>query len=533
MSPEGVRDSSTLRHYLLVLRRRKWIVLAFVIAVPAAAYGLSHLQSAKYEASAQVLVSRQNLAASLTNTVDPSVYQQPDRVIDTQAQLAREPEVARRALAAAGVHRSPQSLLGASDVAAEPNVDLLNFSVRDHDPQLAARLVTAYATEFTKYRQELDTAALSSARKDVQDRLRALRAAGDHRSALYQSLADTAAKLRTMEALQTQNTYVVRDASGASKIQPRPVRNGVLGLLVGIFLGILAAFLREAFDTRVRGEDDITARLGIPLLGRLPRPTRRLARSGQLVMLEDPQSVHGEAFRMLRTNLEFMNLERDVRTIMITSAGEQEGKSTTTANLGIALARSGRRVVLVDLDLRRPFLARFFGLEGRAGLTDVALGHVRLDAAVATIPVPSLERASNGASPSKTVIKVLPAGTPPPDPGEFVGKHVIGELLEKLRDNADIVLVDSPPLLHVVDAITLSANVEGVLVVTRLKLLRRNALGELQRVLETLPCEKLGFVVTDADFAHRYGYGYYAAPLGRKQRFGGRRGARERIAERT
>ena len=158
-----------------------------------------------------------------------------------------------------------------------------------------------------------------------------------------------------MQALQTPAASVVRQADGAVLTQPKTLRNVVLGLVVGLVLGLGLVFLREALETRARTAEEVSARLGgLPLLGRVPEPPRRLRRAGRLVMLEEPASVQAEAFRMLRAKLDFVTLDRDVRTIMVTSALEQEGKSTTVANLAVAFARAGKRVALVDLDLRRP-----------------------------------------------------------------------------------------------------------------------------------------------------------------------------------
>src|SRR5205814_1509032 len=136
---------------------------------------------------------------------------------------------------------------------------------------------------------------------------------------------------------------------------------------------------REALDTRVRSAEEVVERLELPLLARLPEPPRKLRADNRLAMLAEPTGVQAEAFRMLRTNLEFSALGKEIRTIMVTSSVEQEGKSTTVANLAIALARAGQRVVLVDLDLRRPFIDRFFDLDDHAGLTQVAIGHATLE----------------------------------------------------------------------------------------------------------------------------------------------------------
>src|SRR5207248_1374590 len=144
-------------------------------------------------------------------------------------------------------------------------------------------------------------------------------------------------------------------------------------------LGIGLAFLWEALDTRVRSAEEIDERLKLPLLGRLPEPAKRLRMENRLAMVDEPTSAGAEAFRMLRTNVDFANLERGAKTIMVTSAVEGEGKSTTAANLAVAFARSGKRVVLIDLDLRRPFVDKFFTANGHPGVTQVALGMASLE----------------------------------------------------------------------------------------------------------------------------------------------------------
>ena len=323
-----------------------------------------------------------------------------------------------------------------------------------------------------------------------------------------------------MQALQPSVASVLRQADGAALTQPKTIRNGALGLVVGLVLGLGLAFLREALETRVRTTEEVSARLGgLPLLGRLPRPPKRLRRSEKLVMLEDPASAQAEAFRMLRANLDFTTLDRDARTIMVTSALEQEGKSTTVANLAVAFARAGKRVVLVDLDLRRPVLARFFDLEG-PGLTQVVLGHVPLEEALTRIvitdpPAPRRRLAlRRGANRNGNVtrellgqLEVLPSGPIPPDPGEFVSSSALGKVLGTLRERADVVLVDAPGALHVGDVVALSSRADGILVVARPKALRRQTLAELSRLLALVRTPALGFVATGEDDGESYASG--------------------------
>jgi capsular exopolysaccharide synthesis family protein len=387
-------------------------------------------------------------------------------------------------------------LLAACGVAAHADSNILDFSCTDGRPSRAERLATAYGRAFTIYRRELDTAALQKARRNYGRRIEQLERAGGTGTALYANLVDREQQLATQEALQTSNASLTRAAIDAVRIRPRPVRNGILGLVLGAALGIALAFLLEALDTRVRTTREVERRLGLPLLARIGSPPRWAQRTRRLVMLAEPNGFEAETFRVLRTNLDFFNLEHGARTIMLTSALEQEGKSTTVANLAVALSRAGHRVVLVDLDLRRPTLDRFFQFEGRPGLTDIALGHARLAAAAAPAGEGSLE--------------VLTSGPLPRDTGEFVGSKALSDILDELRERADIVLIDSPPLLAVGDAMTLSAKVDAVIVLTRLGVLRRKTLDELRRVLGNCRAAKLGFIVTGAELEpdRKYGYGY-------------------------
>jgi polysaccharide biosynthesis transport protein len=516
--------AATLRDYLQVVRRRKWIILLALVLVPLAAVGFSLHQQKLYQASAQVLLSSQNLANQLTGTQSTGINLQPDRIAQTQADVARVPTVAQHVLTKVGAAgMTVQQFLQNSTVSTATNADILTFDVTNHDPLLAKKLVDAYAAAYTVYRRELDTASIQRALASVNNRIQQLVTAGDRRSSLYANLVDRQQTLSTMEALQTSNASVVQRADRAVQVQPRTTRNLVLAIVLGLILGVGLAFLWEALDTRVRSAQEIGERLGgLPLLARVPVPRKKLRAENKLVMLEEPSSVQAETFRMLRTNLDFVTLDRDIHTLMVTSAVEQEGKSTTIANLAVALARAGQRVVLVDLDLRRPYLDKFFDIAG-PGVTQVALGHATLDDALVSFAItdsnPRREHAKNGngngngngGSGTKLVrgvLEVLPSGPIPPDPGEFVGTEALSEILARLRDRADIVLVDAPPVLHVGDAMTLSTKVDAVMVVTRMNIVRRHMLTELARQLETMPTPVLGFVATAAGDEEGYGYGY-------------------------
>jgi len=516
--PDDHTQNVTLRHYLAVLRRRKWTVVLAIIAVPAAAVLFSLHQQRLYQASAEVMVNNQDLVATLTG-VNSGITSQTDadRYLQTQAKLARVSTVVRRTLTASGRgSEGAGSFLSRSAVTPASNADTMGMAVLDHNPTLAVALATEYARQFVAYRHELDTTALVTARRHVESQMAKLRASGGASSALYASYAQSDERLHEMETLQTSNVSVVQAAQKAVLVQPRTFLNGILGGLLGLMLGIGLAFLYEALDTRVRTAEEVDHALGgLPLLARLPEPPKSLRKRGELVMAARPGGPQGEAYRMLRANLDFVTLERKARTIMVTSALIGEGKTTTAANLALTLARAGRQVVLVELDLRRPRLDALFGLDETTGLTDVVLGKAALEDAITLVSATDLaNRSSYSGRPILTgssdegALGILHSGPLPPSPGEFVGTHALAKVLAELGELAETVLIDAPPLLEVGDAMTLSSRVDAMLIVTRLEHLHRGTLRELARTLEQCPAQKLGFVLTGVPEGNGYGYGY-------------------------
>jgi Mrp family chromosome partitioning ATPase/capsular polysaccharide biosynthesis protein len=517
-SPEGAGGSANLLTYLGVLSRRKWVMLPAIVLVPLLAVALTLRQAPLYEATAELFLNRENLAASLGGLAGPTSASDAERFGKTQERLARFPEVARRTLAAVGIRDSgPYELLGASRVTSAPDADILYFAVRDQDPGLARRLATAYAEQFVDFRNEVDSSRIEKARQRIDRRLATLRAEGSESSSLYRDLRAKKDQLEEVDALQTSNASVVRPADSAVQIAPRsPTRIAALGIGLGIVLAIALAFLADALDTRVRSEDEIEDSLGgLPLLGRIPEPSRELPASG-VAMLTHPGSPYAESIRMLRVRLGLATMGPR-RVIMVTSASAREGKSTTVANLAVALAQAGQRVVLCDLDARRAIIHKLFHLPEQPGFTDVVASDVALEnslKAVAIPPKPYWGRSDSQNGHGAGALEVLTLGRTPPDPGEFVGSQGVFEILETLRDRADIVLVDTPAMLAVGDAMTIAGIVDSVLVVVRQGVVRRSTLRELGRVLASSPARPLGFVVTGSAVADRYEYGwYYQDPL--------------------
>jgi len=500
---------SPLRGYLAVVRRRWWYIAVALLIAPAVAVAYSLTQPDRYEATAKVLLGRQDLAGALSGTTDPQAFQDPNRVAHTQLEIARVPELALRVIRQNGLRGdTAESFLDDSRVVAAPNADILEFSVTAPQPEVAERLATAYAVEFTKYRSELEVAGFTRAKREVERRLEQLRASGDGGSRIYESLLEKREQLRTLAALGLQDAVLLRAADEAKRVQPRPVRNGVLAAVLGVLLGLSAAGVAEALDTRTRQSGEVAATLQLPLVGRIPEATFKRKRRAPLVMLRAPSGPEAEAFRIVRANLDVLLRSTDRRTVMVTSALGGEGKSVTLSNLAIALALGGRHVVAVDLDLRQPSLSRLLGVPSSPGVVEVVSESATVDEALTPAAL-HLGVSQNGRYADAGRLEVLPAGAWTPDPGEVVGRESVRQLLALLRLRADVVLVDVPPILQVGDALALTDAVDAVLLVVRAGMAKRDDLTELKRTLSGANAEALGFVLAGSRPGETPRYGRY------------------------
>lgn len=512
---------TTLAEYLTILGRRKAILIALPVIAAASAFAVSLGQSARYRATSTVLVNRSSIVSSITNVVDPTIGDAA-RFLTTQASVARSPVLAARVVKAAhttGV--TPGQLLADSTVTPEADADVLDISVSAGNAGEATALANAYAEQFTRYKTELDTAKVGSALRTLRSRVAELRAHGASQATLA-TLLQYQTQLETIGTLLANNTSVLQPAGGASKLRPRPSHDALLGLLLGAVLGFVLAFLVEALDRRVRSEQEIEDTLGLPLLGRLARPPQHLRDTRGLVMLTESESTHAEAFRKLRTSIEFLTLADEARTLMLTSAVPHEGKSTTAANLAIAFAEAGRKVVVVDLDFRNPSLHRFFRTGAERGIGDIILGGEPVSNVLRTVALPSgvshayLSR--NGEPRSgrrrdhsgEIELHLLPAGTPAPAAAGLVESPALADLLADLEGMFDVVLLDTPPVLAIGDAMAATTYADAVLIVLHMGV-ERPLLRDLARELGQSRARPLGFVLTGVP--EHEGYGYYGYGL--------------------
>ena len=283
----------------------------------------------------------------------------------------------------------------------------------------------------------------------------------------------------------------------STPITPQPVRDTAIGLLIGLGLGLAAAFLRDYYDDAVRTKEDLDRITGgVPVLGIIPAV--KLWRNEKTALLESiahPNSAASEAYRSLRTALEFTGVGKDMGLIHVTSSTAGEGKSTTAANLAVSLARAGHDVVLVDCDLRRPRAHKFFGLENTVGFTTVMLGSTSIEQALQRVlDVPGLF--------------LLSSGPQPPNPSELLASEVAHSRIDLLARSADYVVIDSPPLLPVSDSVILAGYAQATLLVARARSANRRDIHRSLELLEQVDGHLAGVVLNGVGTEGTYGYGY-------------------------
>ncbi len=492
----------TLRDYGDVVRRRKWVVIVSVLLAVLVATLLTAVQTPIYVSSSAVLVQPRG-QDGLYNTQD--TYWDLDRAIQTEIQVIEGEAVQLRVQENLALDEPPSSVSG-SQVGTS---DVLSLSVRDANAANAQTLANAYAEAYIEIRREQSVGELLSAVNEVQVAIDDLQAELDalaeddaRRPSLVAQLASfstTLDQLRVDAALRTGGAAVIQTAAlPISPVEPTPARTAVLAAVVGLMIGLGAAFLIEYFDDKIRLEEDLERVAGRPVLTVVPidPPPNYLP-----IALSEPTHDSVEAYRGLRTNLQFLGLDRPIRVIQLTSSLAAEGKTTTSSNLAVVLAQAGHRVALVDGDLRRPRLHEVFGIPQTPGFTDLLLGmdakdvvhHFDVDAG--------------------NQLSVYASGTVPSNPSEILSGRRISQLLTEMGTFYDYVIVDSAPILPVSDSVALAAAVDGVLVVAHAGRVTHSNVEETLERLDRVAAPVLGMVLNQASSVSKqyYAYGGYSA----------------------
>ena len=456
-----------LQDYLRVVRKRWRVIVTAVLLGVMLASAATLLAPKIYESRTQFFVSTTGSDDSGALLQGSTFTQQR---VKSYAQLLTTPRILAPVAASVGV---TADLADQVTPTTPPDTVLIEVAVRDTDPARAQAIGEAIAKEFPAAVTELESPAGA-------------------------------------KASPVKVTVVRPPTTPTDPVAPKPLRNIVLGAVLGLLLGVGAAMIRETLDKTVKTQDDVKALTDAPILGSIASDPDAAKRP--LIVRVDPRSPRAEAFRSLRTNLQFVDAANHPRTLVVTSSLAGEGKSTMSANLALTMAQAGSRVCLVEADLRRPKVLEYMGLEGAVGLTDALIG--RADVFDVLQPYGSSK------------LWVLGAGPIPPNPSELLGSSGMVNVLERLMASFDYVVIDAPPTLPVTDAVVISKLVDGAILVVASGMVQREQLSRALELLGSVNGRVLGVVlnrVPASDVQHYGGYGYSSTDEPRGEQGGRKR----------
>jgi capsular exopolysaccharide synthesis family protein len=518
----------SLHEFFTLLRRRRWMIALVVVVVAGGALGVSLLQRPVYEASALLLIEE---PATASNTVlNPSDGQQETSgtlVVQTQMQIITSQPVIDAVTKQLGRDSSGVTV---SEVG---QTLVVRVTASSTSPSHAAAVANAYANQYITFTRGQDINSDIAAATQLKTQIDNLQtkingidaqvaaASGPNQATVQANLGPQRDNLVTQQGLFTEQLQqleveqslrtgaaelVTPAAVPSAPVSPKPIRNAILGILAGLLLGVAAAYGFDYLDDSVKSVEDVAnATRGLPNLGLIPQVSNwKETNETMVVSVTDPTSPTSEAYRTLRTSIQFVRLDHEARIIQVTSPSAAEGKTTTLANLGVALAQAGQRVCLCCCDLRRPRVHEFFGLDNEIGLTSTILGQHSLSSAIQDVP------GIDG-------LRVLASGPLPPNPSELLGSPRAAEVIKTLAASFDTVLVDSPPVLPVTDAAVLSGVVDATLLTVSAGDTTTREIARALQILNQVHAPLIGTVINGV--TSQTGGGYYIYGRNRYYRY--------------
>jgi capsular exopolysaccharide synthesis family protein len=526
-------EEPELRRYAAIIGRWLWLIVLCTLLAGGTAFIVSRTSTPIYEASATLLINE----ARSPDVNDYTSILTSERLARTYAELLKTRPILEQVIERLGLSLEPTEL--AKDITVQPvrDTQLIRLKVESPSPELAAYIANILPEVFIEQNERIQTSRFASSKENLareieiiqqdiartqeaitrlgtpqtpaqQAELDRLQSDLAQYRASYSNLLSSYEEIRLAEARSVNNIVVSEPADvPIYPVRPRTLLNTLLAAIVGAMLALGGVFLIEYLDDTIKTPEEVSRALNLPTLGALARFDNKGQR---LITHVNPKSPISEAYRTLRTSIQFSSVDRPIRTLLVTSGGPGEGKSTTAANLAIVMAQTGQTVVLVDTDLRRPTLHKLFGLPNAVGLTTALLSGAdpTLDGYVQPTEIENLY--------------VLTSGPLPPNPSELLGSQRMQELIQRLQQEADILLFDSPPALAVTDAAVLARQLDGVLLVidageTRQPIAQR-ACEELTKVGARILGVALNKLSTGRSGYYYYYYHYYSDDEGGQRR---------------
>ena len=498
---------TTLSDYLRALRQNWALILLVTILCAGAAFALSSRQTKEYEATSSLSVSDPGEDLNLVGGGFVT-GRQPLQIASTHAPQVTRAAVMREVKSKLDLDLSIDQIRELLTVEVDPNSFVVDVTARLSDPEDAAELANAVATADAKITTEEARTAYADAADRLAERIKELDNDKDNiaSEAIY---IERLSRLQSLSSVAEPVSVSDQAEIPTTPASPKTGRNTVAAAVFGLLLGIGLAFARQRFDRRLRDPAEAEELFQKPIVVRL-RPqvfghTGSAADDDQK-KLGPLDQIDAESFRMLRENVRYLAVDQDLRTIAITSAVAEEGKSTVAACLAMANAAAGKRTLLVDCDLRKRVLATRFGLAESPGLADYLLRQAAPQDILQLVPAPTWDTANGSGAPSLVCIA---AGSPPERPADILSSDRFREFIDVVAQAYDCVILDCPPLLPVADTLEVVPHVSGVLLCTRLNHTTRDQAAGARDALERLPGRPVGIVLTGDEESKKYYGGYY------------------------
>jgi succinoglycan biosynthesis transport protein ExoP len=486
------------------------VIIVVTLIFAAAAYLISARQQTTYSAEASLSLREPTEDFDLLGA---PLGLRGDREARAalSARLATGPDVARRVKRALRTDLSVDALRAMVSARPEARTNLVVIQARAGTPPLTARLANAFARQFSIEATEQQRDRLAAAIRSIRERLEVARSLGD--PGLPGILRANIARLQALHDFGRPVTVTEVAEVPGKPVSPKPVRNGLLGGLIGLTLGLIAAFARDALDRRLRGVQEIQEQLRLPLLTQVSE--EGMGHAGRVTNGRGPLPDQDlEAFRILRANLRFLDRERSLQSIAVTSALAEEGKTTVATSLAWVSAAAGKRTLLVECDLRRPALAERMGLRSTPGLIDYLAGRAEARDILQSIYLDAEVAAGIGgdgrARGERRWLHCITAGRVDEHATEILESQGFRDFLREVTDAYDAVVLDTSPLLPVGDTLEVVPSVDAVLICVRSSQTTRDQARAVKAALDHFPSRPTGLVITGVQPGDYERYGYYS-----------------------